>query len=109
MSILKSTNSGKRGIIADKKLLLKWLKEIGYDTLGAYYVATNDKYKFLPNVNFEDVFVRSENKSHFYINIITTNGDQHYSFNNKYIIETYADFLEFENDINRYIDKHVNS
>ena len=109
MSIIKSTNSGKLGIIADKKLLLKWLKEIGYDTLGAYYVATNDKYKFLPNVNFEDVYVRSENKSHFYINIITTNGDQYYSFNTRYIINNYSDFLILKNDINKYIDKHVNS
>lgn len=109
MSILKSTNSGIHGIIPDKVLLIKWLKEIGYDTLGSYYVATNDKYRFLPNVNFEAVYVKSEDKTHFYINIITTNGDQHYSFNNRYIINTYSDFLEFENDVNRYIDKNVNS
>lgn len=109
MSILKSTNSGIHGIIVDKGLLIKWLKEIGYDTRCSYYVATNDKYRFLPNVNFEEIYVKSEDKTHFYINIITTNGDQHYSFNPRYIINNYSDFLEFENDINRYIDKNVNS
>lgn len=109
MSILKSTNSGIHGITADKRLLITWLKEIGYDTRASYYVATNDKYRFLPNVNFEEVYVKSEDKTHFYINIITTNGDQHYSFNNRYIINTYSDFLSFKKDINIYIDKYVNS
>lgn len=109
MSILKSTNSGTHGIIADKGLLITWLKELGYDTRCSYYVATNDKYWFLPNVNFEEVLVRYENRWQFHINIITTSGDQHNSFSHKYIINTYADFLEFENDINRYIDKNVNS
>lgn len=109
MSILKSTNSGIHGIIANKELLITWLKEIGYDTRASYYVATNDKYRFLPNVNFEAVYVKSEDKTRYYINIITTKGDQHYSFNNRYIIETYSDFLSFKKDINIYIDKYVNS
>lgn len=109
MSILKSTNSGINGIIPNKELLTRWLKEIGYDTLGAYYVATNDKYRFLPNVNFEAVYVKSEDKTHYYINIITTNGDQQYSFYHRYIINTYADFLTFKKDVNVYIDKYVNS
>jgi hypothetical protein len=109
MSILKSTNSGTHGIIPDKKLLISWLKEIGYDTLGSYYVATNEKYKFLPNVNFEEIYVKSEDKTHYYINIIKTNGDQHYSFYPRYIINTYSDFLTFKKDINIYIDKYVNS
>lgn len=109
MSILKSTNSGIHGIIVDKELLRKELKELGYDTLGSYYVSTNEKYKFLPNINLEDVYVRDEQKWHFYINIITTNGDQHYSFYHRYIINNYSDFLTFKNDINIYIDKYVNS
>lgn len=109
MSILKSTNSGTHGIIADKGLLITWLKELGYDTHYQHYIDTNNKYRFLPNVNFEEVHVRSENRCQFHINIIKTNGDQLYSFNNRYIIRTYADFLDFENDINRYIDKNVNS
>lgn len=109
MSILKSTNSGTHGIIPDKKLLISWLKEIGYDTLGAYYVATNNKYRFLPNVNFETVYVRSEDKTHYYINVIKTNPDQNYLFLSRYIINTYCDFLTFKNVINIYIDKHVNS
>ena len=109
MSILKSTNSGINGIIPDKELLTRWLKEIGYDTLGSYYVAVNYKYRFLPNVNFEDVYVRSENKNHFYINVIKTNPDQNYLFLNRYIINTYSDFLTFKKDINIYIDTHVNS
>lgn len=109
MSILSSTNSGIHGIIPDKDLLITWLKEIGYDTLGVYYVAVNYKYRFLPNINFEDVYVRSENKNHFYINVIKTNPDQNYLFLNRYIINTYADFLAFKEDINSYIDKHVNS
>ena len=109
MSILKSTNSGINGIIPNKELLTRWLKEIGYDTLGAYYVAINYKYRFLPNVNFEEVYVRSEDKTHYYINVIKTNPDQNYLFLNRYIINTYADFLKFKNVINIYIDKHVNS
>lgn len=109
MSILKSTNSGIHGIIVDKGLLLTWLKEIGYDTIGSYYVVTNNKYNFLPNISLENVFVRSEHKWNFYINIITTNGDQHYSFYHRYIIKTYSDFLTFKKDINIYIDKYVNS
>lgn len=109
MSILKSTNSGINGIIPNKELLTRWLKEIGYDTLGAYYVAINDKYRFLPNVNFEAVYVKSEDKTHYYINIMKTNGDQNYLFLNRYIINTYSDFLTFKNDINAYIDKYVNS
>lgn len=43
MSILKSTNSGIYSVKADKGLLLTWLKEIGYDIIGSYYVATNEK------------------------------------------------------------------
>lgn len=109
MSILKSTNSGINGIIPNKELLTAWLKEIGYDTLGSYYVATNDKYRFLPNVNFEELYVRSEDKTHYYINVIKTNPDQNYLFLSRYIINTYADFLTFKNDINTYIDKYVNS
>lgn len=109
MSILKSTNSGTHGIIADKGLLITWLKEIGYDTLGVYYVAINYKYRFLPNVNFEEVYVKSEDKTHYYINVIKTNPDQNYLFLNRYIINTYSDFLTFKNDINTYIDKYVNS
>lgn len=109
MSILKSTNSGTHGIEPDKGLIITWLKEIGYNTHCAYYVAVNNKYRFLPNVNFEEVYVKSENKTHYYINIITTNGDQHYSFNNRYIIKSYSDFLTFKKDINIYIDKYVNS
>ena len=109
MSILKSTNSGIHGIIPNKELLTEWLKEIGYDTLGAYYVATNDKYRFLPNVNFEAVYVKSEDKTHYYINIIKTNSDQNYLFLNRYIINSYSDFITFKNDINAYIDKYVNS
>ena len=109
MSILNSTNSGIHGIIPNKELLTRWLKEIGYDTLGAYYVAINYKYRFLPNVNFEAVYVRSEDKTHYYINVIKTNPDQNYLFLNRYIINTYADFLAFKEDINSYIDKHVNS
>ena len=109
MSILKSTNSGIHGIIPDKEFIVSSLKELGYDVLGAYYVATNSKYRFLPNVNFEDVYVRSENKNLFYINVIKTNTDQNYLFLNRYIINTYSDFLTFKKDINIYIDKHVNS
>ena len=109
MSILSSTNSGIHGVIVDKELLRKELKELGYDTLGSYYVATNDKYRFLPNVNFEEVYIKSENKTHYHINIITTNGDQQWSFYHRYIIRNYADFLTFKNDINLYIDKYVNS
>lgn len=109
MSILKSTNSGVNGIIPNKELLTAWLKEIGYDTLGSYYVATNNKYRFLPNVNFEEVYIKSEDKTHYHINIITTNGDQQYSFYHRYIIRNYADFLTFKKDINIYIDKYVNS
>ena len=45
----------------------------------------------------------------FYINIITTTGDQHYSFYHRYIINTYSDLLNFKKDINIYIDKYVNS
>ena len=73
---LKSTNSGINGIIPNKELLTAWLKEIGYDTLGSYYVAVNYKYRFLPNVNFEELYVRSEDKTHYYINVIKTNPDQ---------------------------------
>lgn len=109
MSILKSTSSGIHGIIPNKELLITWLKEIGYDTLGSYYVATNNKYRFLPNVNFEESYVKSEDKTHYYINVITTNGDQQYSFYHRYIINTYSDFLTFKKDINIYIDKYVNS
>ena len=107
MSILKSTNSGINGIIPNKELLTAWLKEIGYDTLGSYYVATNDKYRFLPNVNFEELYVKSEDKTHYYINIIKTNSDQNYLFLNRYIINSYSDFLTFKNDINAYIDKYT--
>lgn len=107
MSILKSTNSGINGIIPNKELLTAWLKEIGYDTLGSYYVATNDKYRFLPNVNFEELYVKSEDKTHYYINIIKTNSDQNYLFLNRYIINSYADFLAFKYDINSYIDKYT--
>ena len=107
MSILKSTNSGINGIIPDKELLTRWLKEIGYDTLGSYYVAVNYKYRFLPNVNFEELYVRSEDKTHYYINIIKTNSDQNYLFLNRYIINSYSDFLTFKNDINAYIDKYT--
>lgn len=109
MSILKSTNSGTYNVIINKWLLLKELKELGYDSIGSYYVTKNEKYKFLPKINLEVVYVRSENKWHYYINIITTNGDQHYSFNTRYIINTYSDFLSFKKDINIYIDKNVNS
>lgn len=109
MSILSSTNSGTHGIIADKGLLITWLKELGYDTQYQYYIATNNKYRFLPNVNFEEVYIRYEHRCQFHINIIKTSLDQQYSFSHKYIINTYADFIEFENDINRYIDKNVNS
>lgn len=109
MSILKSTNSGIHGIKVDKGLLLTVLKEMGYDTLGSSYVVSNEKYKFLPKISLEDVFVRSEHKWNFYINIITTKGDQHYSFYHRYIIKTYSDFLSFKKDINIYIDKYVNS
>lgn len=107
MSILKSTNSGINGIIPNKELLTAWLKEIGYDTLGSYYVATNEKYRFLPHINLEDMYVRSENQWHFYINIIAINGDQHYCFSTRYIINHYSDFLTFKNDINAYIDKYT--
>lgn len=109
MSILKSTNSGIHGIKVDKGILLTKLKELGYDIIGSHYVSTNEKYSFLPNINLEDVYVRDEQQWHFYINIITTNGDQHYSFYHRYIINTYSDFLTFKNDINIYIDKYVNS
>jgi hypothetical protein len=109
MSILKSTNSGIHGIKVDKEILLTELKELGYDITGSYYVSTNEKYRFLPNINLEDVYVRDEQQWHFYINIITTNGDQHYSFYHRYIINTYSDFLTFKKDINIYIDKYVNS
>ena len=109
MSILSSTNSGIHGIIPDKEFIITSLKELGYDVLAEYYVATNSKYRFLPNVNFEDVYVRSENKNHFYIHVIKTNQDQNYHFLNRYIINTYADFLTFKEDINAYIEKHVNS
>ena len=107
MSILKSTNSGINGIIPNKELLTAWLKEIGYDTLGSYYVATNDKYRFLPNVNFEELYVRSEDKTHYYINVIKTNPDQNYCFSSRYIINNYSDFITFKNDINAYIDKYT--
>jgi hypothetical protein len=107
MSILSSTNSGIHGIKPNKELLIGWLKEIGYDTLGSYYVAVNYKYRFLPNVNFEEVYVHSENKTIYYINVIKTNPDQNYLFLNRYIINTYADFITFKNDINAYIDKYV--
>ena len=109
MSILKSTNSGIYSVKADKGLLLTWLKEIGYDIIGSYYVATNEKYRFLPHINLEDMYVISKNQWHFYINIIAINGDQHYCFSTRYIINTYSDFLTFKNDINAYIDKYVNS
>lgn len=109
MSILSSTNSGIHGIKPNKDLIIAWLKEIGYDTLGAYYVAINYKYRFLPNVYFEEVYVKSEDKTHYYINVIKTNPDQNYLFLNRYIINSYADFLTLKNDMNTYIDKHVNS
>ena len=109
MSILKSTNSGVHGIKVDKGILLTELKKLGYDIIGSYYVATNEKYKFLPNINLEDVYVSDEQQWHFYINIIKTNGDQQYSFYHRYIINTYSDFLTFKKDINIYIDKYVNS
>ena len=109
MSILKSTNSGIHGIKVDKGILLTELKELGYDIIGSYYVSRNEKYKFLPNINLEDVYVRSTQQWHFYINIIKTNGDQQYSFYHRYIINTYSDFLTFKKDVNIYIDKYVNS
>lgn len=109
MSILKSTNSGIHGIILDKKFIIRSLKELGYDIIGSYHISTNEKYGFLPNINLEAVYVKSENKTHYYINVITTNGDQHYSFYHRYIINTYSDFLTFKKDINIYIDKYVNS
>ena len=65
MSILKSTNSGVHGIKVDKGILLTELKELGYDIIGSYYVFTNEKYKFLPNINLEDVYVRNEQQWHF--------------------------------------------
>lgn len=108
MSILKSTNSGIHGVIVNNQLLHKELKEIGYITVGSYYVVKNEKYKFLPNISLEPEYVRSENKWNYYINIHTTNGDQHYSFYHRYIIKTYSDFLSFKKDINIYIDKYVN-
>jgi hypothetical protein len=109
MSILSSTNSGIHGIIPDKEFIIRSLKELGYDVLAVYYVATNSKYRFLPNVNFEEVYVHSENKTIYYINVIKTNPDQNYLFLNRYIINTYADFLTFKEDINKYIDKHITS
>lgn len=113
MSILKSTNSGTNGIFINKELLIKLLKEMGYDTLGPHYVATNKKYKFLPNIYFDEIWEKSEKPLFFYIypriNIVKENDDQYFSFSNKYIIKTYADFLSFKNDINMYIDKYVNS
>ena len=109
MSIISSTNSGIHGIKPNKESLIAWLKEIGYDILGAYYVAVNYKYRFLPNVNFEEVYVKSEDKTHYFINVIKTNPDQNYLFLNRYIINTYADFLTFKKVINTYIDTHVNS
>lgn len=113
MSIIKSTNSGTNGIFVNKELLIKLLKEIGYDTLGPYYVATNKKYRFLPNIFFEEIWVKSENPIlfyiHFCINTVKENDDQRFSFSNKYNIKTYSDFLSFKKDINIYIDKYVNS
>ena len=109
MSILKSTNSGIHGIIPNKEFIINSLKELGYDVLCERYVATNNKYRFLPNVNFEETYVVSENKTRYYINVITTNGDQHYSFYHRYIINNYSDFLTFKKDINIYIEKYVNS
>jgi hypothetical protein len=109
MSILKSTNSGTNGVIVNNQLLHKELKELGYVTIGSYYVVKNEKYKFLPNISLKPEYISSENKWHYYINIHTTNGDQHYSFNTSYIINTYADFLSFKKRINIYIDRHVNS
>lgn len=109
MSILSSTNSGIHGIKPNKDLLIAWLKEIGYDTLGSYYVAVNYKYRFLPNVNFEEMYVKSEDKTYYYINVIKTNPDQNYLFLNRYIINSYANFLTLKEDMNTYIDKHVNS
>lgn len=109
MSILKSTNSGTHGVTVNRQLLHKELRELGYVTISSYYVVRNEKYKFLPNISLEPLYVSSENKWHYYINIHTTNGDQHYSFYHRYIINTYSDFLTFKNDINIYIDKYVNS
>ena len=109
MSILKSTNSGIHGIIPDKKFIIRSLKELGYDIIGSYHMSTNEKYRFLPNINLEAMYVKSENKTHYYINVIKTNPDQNYLFLNRYIINTYADFLTFKKDINIYIDKYVNS
>ena len=109
MSILSSTNSGIHGIILDKEFIINSLKELGYDIMGSYYVSSNEKYKFLPNINLEDVYVKLENKTHFYINIIKTKGDQQYSFYHRYIINNYSDFLTFKKDITKYIDKYVNS
>ena len=46
MSILKSTNSGTHGVIVNRQLLHKELKELGYVTISSYYVVRNEKYKF---------------------------------------------------------------
>ena len=109
MSILSSTNSGIHGIIPDKEFIINSLKELGYDVLCEHYVATNDKYRFLPNVNFEEVYIKSQNIYHYHINVIPTNNDQIYSFYHRYIIRNYSDFLNFKKDINIYIEKYVNS
>ena len=109
MSILSSTNSGIHGVIIDKEFLISSLKELGYDIPCSYYVATNDKYRFLPNINMEAVYIKSEDKTHYQINIIKTTSDQQWSFYHRYIIRNYSDFLNFKKDINLYIDKYVNS
>lgn len=110
MSILSSTNSGVHSIILDKELLIRSLKGLGYDKIDySYYVVTNEKYKFLPNINLVETYIQNEKKCYYYINIVKTSDDQNYLFLNRYIINTYSDFLTFKNDITTYIDKYVNS